>query len=123
MRRADFRAEHGGFAAKAHRANFQGVGFFRDALFQSRKLGVRIFILQTSQQSFLGYQVSAAAVAANRHAQKSRRAALTLCLVNRIENDFAHAFQVAVSAESDIGQGILPADVFASAAFEHQINS
>ena len=65
------------------------------------------------------------AIAADADAQRARRAALSLRLPHRVQNAFAHAFQIAVGAAQMIesrGQGILDVLVLAAAALEDQLH-
>ncbi len=65
------------------------------------------------------------AVAADTDAERARRASLSLRLPDRVQQAFAHAFQIAVGAAQVIeraGYGILNVLVFAAAAFEDQFD-
>ncbi len=118
----DLGFDDGRLPAKAHRTNPQGVGFTGQTLFQCRQIRVGIGRAQFIKQNFLRFVIGGAAVAANRHAQNSRRAALTLGFLDGIQHDLAHACQIAPRAETVIGQGVLRADILAAAAFEHQLD-
>ena len=67
-----------------------------------------------------GEFVAGRAVPADAHAQNARPAAFALRLQHGIQDHFAAAVEVAVGFEFFVGQGILSADVFAAAAFEHE---
>ncbi len=64
------------------------------------------------------------AIAADAHAERAGRAALSLRLPDGVQNALADAFQIAIGAAQMIeraGQGILNILVLAAAAFENQL--
>src|ERR1019366_690443 len=59
-------------------------------------------------------------VAADADAEDPRPAAFALCLQDRVKNRLAAAVQVAAGLELFVGQRILPPNISAPPAFEHE---
>ena len=122
MHPRDLRIQYSGLTAKAHGTNAHLIRFLGETLLQLRDLWIFITRAHFAEQDFLRLDIRRAAVAANRNAQNTRCTSLALRLLDGIQHHLADPCQVAPRAQLAIGQGILRADVFTSAAFEHQLN-
>ena len=125
IRRRDLASDQRNLSAESHRADADAVGFVHDFGFELGQLRDRIHIVERAEKLLLGQIVAVRAIAADAHAQRSRRASLPLRLPHGVQEAFAHAFQVAVGAAQMIqlaGQRILDVLVLAAAALEDQLH-
>ena len=68
----------------------------------------------------LGLDVAGAPVRADTDPEDPRRAPLSLCLADGVENHPAHPFQVTAGPKRIVGQAVLPPHVLAPSPLEHQ---
>ena len=121
VRHTNFHAQQRRLAAKTHRADAEFVGRLQNVLLQLVQFRIRDCGRRISRRNWVLLNlVAGRAVAADAHAENARPAALALRLQHRVENRLAAAVQVAVGIELFVRQGVLRADVFAAAAFEHE---
>ena len=113
------------FAAEAHRADADAIGFLHDLGFELGQLRHGIRVVESAEQLAFGKVVAVRAIAADADAERAGRAALALRLPDGVQNALANAFQVAIRAAQVFqlaGQGILDVLVLAAAALEDQLD-
>src|SRR5258708_1653304 len=121
--RADLAAEKRDRATETHGPNAQCVRIRHHFRFQIRKFRNRVYIFLVAEELFFGMGVAAGAVAADGYTDEPGAAALTLGLVDGVEDTLVDAIQVAVgpaNLRQLLGERILNILVLAAAALEEE---
>ena len=95
--------EEGGLSSEAHGADAEGVGFCEYFLLQGSERGVDGAVANATKELSFGLFGAACAVSADADAEYARGATFALRAVNRVEEAFLHAVEVASGVKSFVG--------------------
>ena len=102
MHAGDLGIQHCCLSTEAHGTDAHLVRFPGDALLQLCDLLIIIACAHLAEENFLGLQIRRTAIASDRHAQHTWRAALALRLMDSVQDYFANARQITTGAQAII---------------------
>jgi hypothetical protein len=125
VERADLAADKRDLAAESHRPDIEVVDRRHDRRLELREPRIGIDVVERAEQLLFGVRVAGRAVAADRDADRARRAPLALRVPDGVQDASPHAVERPIrppEVRQLHGQRVLRVRVLAAAAFQNQLD-
>src|SRR5690606_3824294 len=121
--RSDFAPQEGDVSAEAHGADAQLVGGFHDVGFQLGQIRIGIDVVHAAEQLLFGQLITRRTVTADPYPDEAGAAALSLGLIDAVQDALPDAVQIAPCAPQTFQltrEAVLDVLVFTAASLEDE---